>query len=63
MIGFAGDDDKVKWLTEELGFDHAFNYKKVNLDATFKEFIPQKIDCYFDNVISQVQENRKVLIF
>lgn len=50
MIGFAGDDDKVNWLKEELGFDHAFNYKKVNLDETFKKFVPQKIDCYFDNV-------------
>lgn len=50
MIGFAGDDDKVKWLTDELGFDYAFNYKKVKLDDTFKKFIPQKIDCYFDNV-------------
>lgn len=50
MIGFAGDDDKVKWLTEELNFDSAFNYKKVNLDETFKQFVPQKIDCYFDNV-------------
>lgn len=50
VIGFAGDDDKVKWLTEELGFDLAFNYKKVKLDDTFKQHIPQKVDCYFDNV-------------
>lgn len=50
MIGFAGDDEKVKFLKEELGFDYAFNYKKVNLDETFKKYVPQKIDCYFDNV-------------
>lgn len=54
MIGFAGDDNKVNWLNEELGFDHAFNYKKVNLDETFKKFVPQKIDCYFDNVSSRI---------
>ena len=28
VIGYAGSDDKVEWL-KELGFDHAFNYKKV----------------------------------
>ncbi len=28
VIGYAGTDDKVKWL-KELGFDEAFNYKKV----------------------------------
>jgi len=50
VIGFAGDDDKVKWLTDELRFDLAFNYKKVNLDEIFKTHVPQKIDCYFDNV-------------
>merc|ERR1711973_721575 len=27
VIGFAGHDDKVKWLVEELGFDKAYNYK------------------------------------
>jgi prostaglandin reductase 1 len=50
VIGFAGDEEKLKWLTDELGFDLAFNYKKVNLDETFKKHVPQKIDCYFDNV-------------
>lgn len=29
VIGYAGTDEKVQWLKEELGFDHAFNYKKV----------------------------------
>ena len=29
MVGSAGDDDKVAWLKEELGFDEAFNYKTV----------------------------------
>ena len=29
VIGYAGTDEKVAWL-KELGFDHAFNYKKVS---------------------------------
>ncbi len=34
VIGFAGSDDKCQFLCSKLGFDHAYNYKKVN-DSTF----------------------------
>ena len=51
MIGYAGTDEKVKWLKEELGFDFAFNYKKVNLSESLKEAAPDGIDVYYDNVI------------
>jgi hypothetical protein len=50
VLGFAGSADKVEWL-KELGFDHAFNYKTVNLDETLAKFAPKGVDCYFDNVI------------
>ncbi|XP_063240678.1 prostaglandin reductase 1-like isoform X1 [Bacillus rossius redtenbacheri] len=50
VIGFAGSDDKVKWLTSELGFDHAFNYKTTDIDEALKKAAPNGIDCYFDNV-------------
>ena len=49
MIGYAGSDAKVAWL-KELGFDEAFNYKTVDLDATLKSAAPNGVDCYFDNV-------------
>jgi hypothetical protein len=29
VIGLAGTDEKVRWIKEDLGFHHAFNYKKV----------------------------------
>ena len=29
VIASAGDDEKVKWLKNELKFDYVFNYKKV----------------------------------
>ena len=51
VIGYAGTDDKVKWLKEELGFDFAFNYKKVNLSESLREAAPEGIDFYFDNVV------------
>ncbi|XP_063240679.1 prostaglandin reductase 1-like isoform X2 [Bacillus rossius redtenbacheri] len=52
VIGFAGSDDKVKWLTSELGFDHAFNYKTTDIDEALKKAAPNGIDCYFDNLRS-----------
>lgn len=50
MIGFAGSDDKVKWLTDDLKFDAAFNYKTTDITTALKEAAPEGVDCYFDNV-------------
>lgn len=50
VIAFAGSDDKLKWLKDDVGVDHAFNYKGADLDAIFKKYAPEGIDCYFDNV-------------
>jgi prostaglandin reductase 1 len=50
VIGFAGSDDKVKWLTDDLKFDVAFNYKTTDITAALKKAAPEGVDCYFDNV-------------
>lgn len=50
VVGIAGSDDKCKWLTEELGFDVAVNYKSPDFRAQFKAATPDYIDVYFDNV-------------
>jgi len=50
VIAFTGTDEKVKWLKEELGFDHVFNYKKVDPELEIKKVAPEGIDCYFDNI-------------
>ena len=50
FLGFAGTDAKVEYL-KSVGFDEAFNYKKISsLDATLKEACPKGIDMFFDNV-------------
>src|ERR1700733_11962224 len=50
-IGIAGDDGKIRYIVEELGFDAAFNYKTAtDYVAQLKELCPKGIDCYFDNV-------------
>lgn len=51
VVGIAGTDDKVEWMTRELGFDGGFNYKSASdYSEKLKELCPNGIDCYFDNV-------------
>merc|ERR1719369_2636738 len=49
VIGYAGTDEKCEWL-KELGFDEAFNYKKVDVAESLAAAAPDGVDCYFDNV-------------
>jgi NADPH-dependent curcumin reductase CurA len=56
-IGIAGADDKVSWMTKELGFDAAFNYKTTSdYSAKLKELCPKGIDSYFDNVGGKITD-------
>lgn len=50
VIGIAGSDEKCEWLTREIGFDHAINYKTESIEEELKKFAPDGVDCYFDNV-------------
>ena len=50
-VGLAGSEEKCRWLTEELGYDAAINYKRAgDLEAAIAEHCPAGIDIYFDNV-------------
>jgi NADPH-dependent curcumin reductase CurA len=49
VVGIAGTDDKCRWLTEELGFDAALNYKAEDFKEKFIEATKSYIDVYFDN--------------
>lgn len=53
VIAIAGSDDKVKWLKEELGADHALNYKHFADALSLRKKIQELshgVDIYFDNV-------------
>ncbi|KAK2054249.1 zinc-binding dehydrogenase [Colletotrichum caudatum] len=50
VVGSVGSDEKLDFVTKELGFDAGFNYKKeAPLDA-LRRLAPQGIDMYFENV-------------
>jgi NADPH-dependent curcumin reductase CurA len=50
VVGSAGNADKIAWLTNELGFDAAFDYHEGNLLGQLRDHAPDGIDVYFDNV-------------
>jgi NADPH-dependent curcumin reductase CurA len=50
-VGIAGSDEKVNFITRELGFDGGFNYKTTqDYGARLKQLCPNGVDIYFDNV-------------
>jgi NADPH-dependent curcumin reductase CurA len=50
VVGSAGSAEKVAWLTDELGFDAAFDYKAGPVAKQLRAAAPDGIDVYFDNV-------------
>lgn len=50
VVGSAGSDEKVSFLTDVLGFDAAFNYKSGSVTKQLLSAAPDGIDVYFDNV-------------
>ncbi len=70
VIGIAGGEDKCRYLTEELGFDAAIDYKSEPLFPAVHGYCPQGIDVYFDNVggealdvaLAQLRLNARVVL-
>ena len=54
VVGIAGGPEKCEWLTEELGFDAAIDYKRGDLRAQLREHTPDGVDVYFDNVGGEI---------
>ncbi|OZC75255.1 NADP-dependent oxidoreductase [Rhodococcus sp. 06-462-5] len=50
VIGIAGGPDKCAYLTEQLGFDAAIDYKNEDLDARLGELAPKGITVFFDTI-------------
>ena len=56
VIGIAGGADKVSYLTKELGFDAAIDYKAEDVSAAIKRHAPNGVDLFFDNVGGDILE-------
>lgn len=50
VIGSVGSDEKVSFITKDLGFDSGFNYKKEKPAEGLARFAPNGIDIYYENV-------------
>jgi NADPH-dependent curcumin reductase CurA len=49
-VGLVGSSEKARWLTEELGFDGAINYRNEDVSEAIAKHCPAGVDIYFDNV-------------
>ncbi|KAI5460971.1 hypothetical protein BGZ63DRAFT_388104 [Mariannaea sp. PMI_226] len=50
VFGSVGSDEKLDFITKELGFDGGFNYKKERPTVAFPRLAPDGLDIYFENV-------------
>ncbi|MFO0991791.1 MAG: NADP-dependent oxidoreductase [Hyphomicrobiales bacterium] len=56
VIGIAGGKDKVRCITEELGFDVGLDHRADDFAEKLKAACPKGIDIYFENVGGKVWE-------
>ncbi len=50
VVGIAGGPDKCAYVTDDLGFDAAIDYKAGSVRPALRDTCPDGIDVYFDNV-------------
>jgi NADPH-dependent curcumin reductase len=70
VIGIAGGKAKCAWLTDELGFDGAVDYRSEDVGARLTTLCPEGIDIYFDNVggpildlaLGQLRRNGRIVL-
>lgn len=54
VIGIAGGPDKCRWLTDDLGFDAAIDYRNEDVGAALDRLAPDGIDLNFENVGGEI---------
>jgi NADPH-dependent curcumin reductase CurA len=50
VVGIAGGAQKCAWITRDLGFDAAIDYKSEDVASAVRKHCPNGVDIYFDNV-------------
>ncbi|WP_339804344.1 NADP-dependent oxidoreductase [uncultured Marinobacter sp.] len=56
VIGIAGGPEKCRWLTEELGFDGAIDYRSDNVPEALDRLCPDGVDVQFENVGGEIMD-------
>jgi NADPH-dependent curcumin reductase CurA len=56
VIGIAGGPSKCRWLTEELGFDGAIDYRAEDVGAALDRLCPNGVDVNFENVGGEIMQ-------
>ncbi len=54
VVGIAGGVEKCRWITEDLGFDAAIDYKSQDVGKRLRELCPTGIDVDFENVGGEI---------
>jgi NADPH-dependent curcumin reductase len=62
VVGIAGGPDKCRWLTDELGFDAAVDYKRGTILEDLRTACPDGIDVHFENVGGEILDAALTLI-
>ena len=62
-VGVVGSNDKVRFITRELGFDGGLNSQDTDdCQARLRELCPNGVDIYFDTVGGRITDNVMRLI-
>ena len=56
VVGIAGGPEKCRWLTEELGFDGAIDYRNDDVPAALDRLCPDGVDIQFENVGGDIMD-------
>ncbi|MFP5071809.1 NADP-dependent oxidoreductase [Pseudonocardia nantongensis] len=54
VVGIAGGPEKCSWITDELGFDAAIDYRAQDVAKELRTLAPDGVDVYFDNVGGEI---------
>jgi len=54
VVGIAGGPEKCAYLTGDLGFHAAIDYRAEKVSRRLRETCPEGIDVYFDNVGGEI---------
>jgi len=66
VLAFTGNFEKTVWL-KEIGAGYIFDYNITDVDKVIKEFAPEGVDFFFDNVCGTcfklIRESKQQLVF